>query len=151
MTRDPDLEQALVDLRPVFAALQRTEADLKKQEVRDTMSISAVVKRRARDLRADIWTRAERIVDRKIAEEPPKKFRALMALLGADARVRKRVGRRPNTSQIAKALQLSVARYDELAKEHDAAAAAAAQIAANTRERLEANRAACALFTGYFS
>lgn len=96
MSSDPDLLQAIEDLRPVFADLRKAKRDMRK--LAGTMEAKAFEATRefVGDLRGRIQTRAL-----KLALDPD----ALTVILAADANLKLRLKRRASKAQMAKALR----------------------------------------------
>jgi hypothetical protein len=137
---DPDVLQAIEDLRDDFADYRRCSRQMKElSPVTDFLKFNA-----ARDFRGDklsiIRTRAERI-----GIDPD----ALVILLGASHDARQRLKKRPSRHQMAVAVRTAAATTkDRLAAAKVAADAAATELASAARADVAA-RAACVAYTGY--
>ena len=140
MIRGTDLEKALRDLRPIYAALMKAEADSKLDEVASNLNVRGAVDNAIASARADIATRARVL---------PMEFEALLAILGAQHTLAKKLKRKPSTGQIAKLIQGRVAGYADAIPVADEKAAIAAAAANDVRQRYDAWRAACRAVTGF--
>lgn len=140
--RDPDLDQAIVELRPVFAKMQAEKAKLEYETVRNDLNLEAAVKAYVRELASEIGLRADRI---------SLDYDAFMAILAIDAKEMKRskINRKPSVRQMTVALEAD--RKDRA--EHvgvTEAALASADAAYRKAVRLDAAaREACRAYTGY--
>lgn len=92
---DPDLAQAIEDLRPVFAELRQAKRDMRKLNGTMTSVGYQAAAALAADRRSIITTRAQRL-----AIDPD----ALSVILAAEAGIRMRVKRAPSRRQMEKAL-----------------------------------------------
>ncbi|WP_010218898.1 hypothetical protein [Sphingomonas sp. PAMC 26621] len=142
MTRDPDLDLAIAELRPVFARMRAEKAKLRYERVRNDLNVQAAVKAYVRDLASEIGLRAERIgLD----------CDAFMAILAIDANEIKRskINRKPSARQMTVALE---AERKGRAEHVRVTEAALARADADYREALRldaAARGACHAYTGY--
>lgn len=140
MTRDPELDKAILDLRPTFAELRRAKAQLRHAEVKASLNKTAAVKNVIFDCYELIAVRASHL---GLSRD------GLVVILSAYARERGRLKKRPSVKQVTTRLradrtdsarQVEVTR-DALARAQAAAAQALADDAAA--------HAACIAFTGY--
>lgn len=142
MTRDPDLDLAITELRPVFARMRAEKAKLRYERVRNDLNVQAAVRAYVRDLASEIGLRADRIgLD----------CDAFMAILATDANEIKRskINRKPSVRQMTVALEAERMGCAEHVRVTEAALARAD---ADYREAIRldaAARAACLAYTGY--
>lgn len=142
MMRDPELDQAIVELRPIFAKLRAERKKLLHEKVRNDLNLENAVSLYIRDLASEIGLRADRIrLD----------YDAFIAILATDANEIKRskIGRRPSVRQMTAALEVE---RDVCAKNVVDTKAALVSADAKYREavRLDAAaREACRAYTGY--
>lgn len=61
MMRDPDLDLAIAELRPVFAKMRAERAKLRHEKVRNNLNTQAAVSSYVRELASEIGLRADRI------------------------------------------------------------------------------------------
>jgi len=140
--RDPELEQAITELRPVFAKMRAERAKLRYETVRNDLNLEAQVTAYVADLLSEIGLRADRIgVD----------FDAFVAILASDADEirRSKINRRPSERQMTAALD---AKREGRAAHVLTTKAALARADANYHEALRldaAAREACRVYTGY--
>ena len=140
--RDPELDLAIAELRPVFAKMRSERSKLKYEAVRNNLNREAAVSAYVRDLGEEIGLRADRIgLD----------YDAFIAILATDANEIKRskINRRPSVRQMTVALE---AERKGCADHVAVTKAALARADADYREavRLDAAaRAACRAYTGY--
>ena len=144
MTRDPDLDLAITELRPVFARMRAEKAKLRYERVRNDLNGQAAVTAYVRELLSETGLRADRIgLD----------YDAFMAILAIDANEIKR----PKTNRKPSARQMTVALEAERkgrAEHVRVTEAALARADADYREALRldaAARGACNAYTGYAS
>ena len=142
MMRDPQLDQAIAEIRPVFAKFRAEKAKLKHEKVRNDLNLEAAVKSYVRELASEIGLRADRIrLD----------YDAFIAILATDADEikRSRINRRPSARQMTVALEeqrKGCAAHVETTK------AALARADADYHEAVRLNaaaREACRAYTGY--
>lgn len=96
ITDDPDLAQAIEDLRPVFAELRQAKREMRKAKDKISSNAYQSLAAHAADQRSIIATRA-----RKLAIEPE----ALSVILSTEAQIRMRVRRAPSRRQMEKELR----------------------------------------------
>lgn len=140
MRRDPDLDLAIAEMRPIFALMRVERAKLNREEVRSHLNRQAAVTAYVRELRSQIALRAERI-----GIEPD----ALTAILALDANEQRRLKRKPSSRQMTAALQQERSRC---AKRAETTKDALERADAAHREALRldaAAMAACIAYTGY--
>ena len=138
--RDPDLDQAIVDMRQTFADLRRARGQLKHAEVRASLNKTGAVKAQIADCLGLIAVRAGRL-----GISPA----GLTVILSAYARERTRLKRWPSAKQVTALLRAdrtASARYVEVTC--DALKRAEAE-AAQALDDDAAAEAACVAFTGY--
>lgn len=142
MNDDPDLAQAIEDLRPVFADLRKAKRDMRKLAGSMENRAFQAAQEFAGDLRGRINTRA-----RKLALDPD----ALTAILAADANLKLRLKRRGSKAQMAKALREEcVIQRARRIEAEDALRLAQGEFAAATRAEAAA-MAARLIYTGFGS
>jgi len=140
--RDPDLDLAIAELRPVFAKMRAERAKLRHEKVRNNLNTLAAVSSYVRELASQIGLRADRI---------RLSYDAFIAILATDAAEikRSRINRKPSARQMTAALEAQRKDYAEHVR---VTLAALARADADHREavRLDAAaREACRAYTGY--
>ncbi|WP_242183286.1 hypothetical protein [Sphingomonas sp. CARO-RG-8B-R24-01] len=142
MTRDPELDQAIAELRPVYAKLRAERAKLRYEKVRNNLNVEAAVKAYVRELASEISLRADRI---------RLEYDAFLAILAADADEikRSRVNRKPSAKQMAVALQARSKGCADHLVTTEAALIRAQSDFEKAKRRDAAARAACRAYTGY--
>jgi hypothetical protein len=140
--RDPDLDLAIAELRPVFAKMRAERAKLRHEKVRNDLNTQAAVSSYVRELASEIGLRADRI---RLG------YDAFIAILATDAAEikRSRINRKPSARQMTAALE---AQRKDCAEHVRVTLAALARADADHREavRLDAAaREACRAYTGY--
>lgn len=140
MTRDPELDKAIVDLRQTFAELRRAKAQLRHAEVKASINKTAAVKSVVFDCYELIAVRAAHL---GISRD------GLVVILSAHARERGRLKKWPSVKQVTTMLRADrtdAARRVEVTRDALARAEAAATQALADDAAVEA---ACIAFTGY--
>jgi hypothetical protein len=140
VTRDPDLAQAIVDMRPVYAEWRVLAKRLRT--LNPSLESVAVARTRAQiaDLRGRIVTRAERL-----AYDPA----GFTLILYAEHYERGRLRRKPSATQMANALRGERKHRAEALSEAEHEFQRARDALEKRRAEDAAGRAACALYTGF--
>ena len=142
MMRDPELDQAIVELRPVYAKMSAEREKLGEDKVRSDLNVEAAVKAYVRELASEIALRAERI---RLDDH------AFLAILASDADQisRSKAKRNPSSRQMTAALEAKRKNCAAHVVTTEAALIRAKSDFRKAKRRDAAAREACRAYTGY--
>jgi len=142
MMRDPELDQAIAELRPVYAKMRAERTKLSYEKVRNDLNVEAAVKAYVRELASEIALRAERIC---------LDYHAFLAILAADADEirRSRANRKPSARQMTAALEAKRKNCAAHVVTTEAALVRAKSDFRKAKRRDTAAREACRAYTGF--